>query len=275
MNIRTLLTLLFSTGLAVAAFAQQTSSTSSSSSTQTAPATVGQGTLDPLPPQTPKDFWDGEEPSVGALIFHPFATKTYVKRHVQPIRDRLNELDELTESNKQAIRDVDNRATHGIQLASDKASLADQHASDATVKAQTAQQTASSVNTRVGNDETIVNNIDQYKAGAQTEIEFRSGQTMLSKQAKDALDQMAGPLKDQHGFIIEVQGFSAGRGQAAILTSQKMADSVVRYLVLNHEIPAYRIYVIGMGNASPDQHLHAGHVEISVLKNDLGQLAQK
>ena len=28
-----------------------------------------------------------------------------------------------------------------------------------------------------------------------------------------------------------------------------MAESVVRYLVLNHDIPVYRIYLVGMGNA--------------------------
>ena len=72
---------------------------------------------------------------------------------------------------------------------------------------------------------------------------------MLSKNAKAALDDMATPLKDQRGYIVEVQGFSSGHGQAAIATSQKMADAVVRYLVLNHEIPVYRIYVVGMGNA--------------------------
>ena len=106
---------------------------------------------------------------------------------------------------------------------------------------------------------------------------------MLSKNAKAALDDMATPLKDQRGYIIEVQGFSSGRGQAAIATSQKMADSVVRYLVLNHQIPVYRIYVVGMGNA-PVQAANAdeqgktkrtsgGRVEISLLKNDLEQLA--
>jgi outer membrane protein OmpA-like peptidoglycan-associated protein len=96
---------------------------------------------------------------------------------------------------------------------------------------------------------------------------------------------MATPLKNQRGYIIEVQGFSSGHGQAAIATSQKMADSVVRYLVLNHDIPVYRIYVVGMGNApapsSADQqqaqgkakHTSGGRVEISLLKNDLEQLA--
>ncbi len=93
------------------------------------------------------------------------------------------------------------------------------------------------LNTRLATDETVVGNLDQYKSGAQTEIRFRPGQTVLSKEAKDALDQMAAQLKNQRGYIIEVQGFSSGKGQAAIGNSRKMADSVVRYLVLNYEIP--------------------------------------
>jgi len=92
---------------------------------------------------------------------------------------------------------------------------------------------------------------------------------------------MATPLKGQRGYIVEVQGFSAGHGQAAIQTSQKMADSVVRYLVLNHEIPVYRIYVVGMGNAplpnpqegAKSKRITGGRVEVSLLKNDLEQLA--
>ncbi len=128
--------------------------------------------------------------------------------------------------------------------------------------------------------EQVVSNIDQYKASNQTEIRFRPGQSVLSKNAKSALDDMATPLKAQHGYIIEVQGFSSGRGQAAIATSQKMADSVVRYLVENHDVPVYRIYVVGMGNApvaSADQdakarHSSGGRVEISLLKIILSSL---
>jgi hypothetical protein len=60
-----------------------------------------------------------------------------------------------------------------------------------------------------------------------------------------------------------------------------MADSVVRYLVLNHEIPVYRIFVVGMGNApvattdetGKNKRISGGRVEISLLKNDLEQLA--
>jgi outer membrane protein OmpA-like peptidoglycan-associated protein len=210
---------------------------------------------------------------------NPFARKKYVQRQTQPIRDRVNELDELTASNSKMIKDVDSRAQQGIQLASSKANEADQHAIDAGNKAQAAQQTATQANTRLSTVEQVVGNIDQYKATTQTEIRFRPGQSVLSQNAKTALDDMATPLKSQRGYIIEVQGFSSGHGQAAIATSQKMADSVVRYLVLNHDIPVYRIYVVGMGNApvpsasteeqTKTKRTSGGRVEVSLINNYL------
>ncbi len=279
MKNRIFMTLLLSTVLALPAFAQQTDSSSSSqpaaSADQTAPAPQpAVSTGKEAQPASSQDFWDGDDPSVAALIFHPFASKEYVRRHLQTIQDRVNELDELSASNRKMIRDVDARAQHGIQLASAKTNLADEHALDAANKAQMAHQSASALDSRVSAVETVVGNIDQYQPGAQTEIRFRPGQTVLSKQAKDALDELAAQLQNQKGYIVEVQGFSSGQGQAAIANSRKMADSVVRYLVLNHEVPAYRIYVIGMGNAPATRGASRTRVEVSLLKNDLAQAAK-
>ena len=271
--------LLLAVALAIPAFAQtssttdQPAATSATSADQSSSATGASG-KPALQPDTHEGFW-------GHL--NPFARKKYVQRQTAPIRDRVNELDELTSSNSKAIKDTDARAQEGIRLASAKANEADQHAIDAGTKAQAAQQTATQATTRLTTVEQVVGNIDQYKAATQTEIRFRTGQTMLSKNAKSALDDLATPLKDQRGYIVEVQGFSSGHGQTAIATSQKMADAVVRYLVLNHDIPVYRIYVVGMGNApvqTADQtadgktkHTSGGRVEVSLLKNDLEQLA--
>jgi len=283
MKKRALVALLVVFVLALPVLAQDTNSANSGQAAASQPAqtTAAQSTDQsqtsatgkPLQPPAREGFW-------GRV--NPFARKKYVQRQTQPIRDRLNELDELTAANSKMIKDVDALAQQGIQLASAKANEADQHAMDAGNKAQMAQQTATQANAHVTTIEQVVSNIDQYKASAQTEIRFRPGQTVLSQNAKSALDDMATPLKDQRGYIIEVQGFSAGRGQAAITTSQKMADSVVRYLVLNHEIPVYRIYVVGMGNApvetateegSKGKRMSGGRVEISLLKNDLEQLS--
>jgi outer membrane protein OmpA-like peptidoglycan-associated protein len=294
MKNRVLVALFAAIVLAVPAFAQtsstsqdQTTASQPAQSAQTAPAassstdqassssstTVGATGKQPLQPETREGFW-------GRM--NPFARKKYVQRQTEPIRDRVNELDELTANNSKMIKDVDARAQQGIQLASTKANEADQHAVDAGNRAQAAQQTATQANTRITTVEQVVGNIDQYKATNQTEIRFRPGQSVLSQNAKTALDDMATPLKNQRGYIIEVQGFSSGHGQAAIATSQKMADSVVRYLVLNHDVPVYRIYVVGMGNApvpsastddqSKTKRTSGGRVEISLLKNDLEQL---
>jgi outer membrane protein OmpA-like peptidoglycan-associated protein len=261
--------------LSLSALAQQpAASATPDNSTQTQTAGSNATGKAPLKVETHEGFW-------GKI--NPFARKKYVQRQTQPIRDRVNELDELTAANSRMIKDVDSRAQQGIQMASNKANEADQHAVDAGNKATVAQDTANKANTRLTTVEGVVSNIDQYKATNQTEIRFRPGQNVLSQNAKTALDQMADPLKGQHGYIVEVQGFSSGKGQTAIATSRRMADAVVRYLVDNHDIPVYRIYGLGMGNApvpssaeeqgSKPKRMSGGRVEVSLLKNDLEQLA--
>jgi outer membrane protein OmpA-like peptidoglycan-associated protein len=239
----------------------------------------------PLQPETREGFW-------GKI--NPFARKKYVQRQMTPIRNRVNELDELTAANAKNIQDVDSRAQEGIRQSMAKANEADQHALAAGNTAQQAHQTAQQATARLQTVETVVSNYDQYAATNQTEIRFRSGQSVLSKKAKDALDDLANGLKDQKNYIIEVQGFAPGSSSAAIQSSQKMADSVVRYLVINHEIPVYRVYTLGMGNAkvqaasesnSADQQQGSAkaarpyrgpRVEISVLKNNsIDQLNQQ
>jgi outer membrane protein OmpA-like peptidoglycan-associated protein len=275
MNSRFFVTLPLAAVLAFPAFAQ-TSSTSDQSNPPAAAQTSSTQSTDtatgkqPLQAPAREGFW-------GRV--NPFARKNYVKRQTEPIRDRINELDDLTAANSKSIKDTDARSQAGIKMASDKANEADEHAIDAGNKATAAQQSAQQASARIQTVETVVGNIDQYKASNQTEIRFKPGQTMLSKNAKDALDEMANTVKGQRGYIIEVQGFSSGKGQIAISNSQKMAESVVRYMVLNHEIPVYRIYLVGMGNAPVEgadektKHISGGRVEISLLKNDLEQLS--
>ncbi len=221
MKNRTFLSMLLFIALALPGFAQQPDSNSNAQPAATASASQSASEREPLPPSTPKDFWDGDDPNFVNLVTHPFASKKYVQRQVGPIRDRINELDELTSENSKTIKDVDGRAQQGIQLASEKSSLADQHATDASNKAQLAQTAATQVATRVSTAEQMVGSLDQYKGSGQTEIRFRAGWTVLSKAAKDALDEMAAPLKDQRSYIIEVRGFSPGRGQTAIASPQE------------------------------------------------------
>src|SRR5690242_12614087 len=148
MNNRTVVALLLAGALSLPAFAQQNNSnTQNQSATQAAPAssdqsanTTGASGKPALQPDTHEGFW-------GHL--NPFARKKYVQRQTEPIRDRVNELDELTSANGKAIKDTDSRAQAGIKLASDKANEADQHAIEAGNKATQAQQSAQQVTSKV------------------------------------------------------------------------------------------------------------------------------
>ena len=288
MKNRYLLALPLAATLLVPAMAQQSSSTDNqqpaATQTQSAPASqTAQPAQDqasssdqntsarqPLQPQLKQGFW-------GHL--NPFARKKYLERQISPIRNRVNELDELTATNSKNLKDLDARTTEGLKEANAKADTADQHAVAAGNSAQQANQTATQAGARLQTVSTVVGNIDQYKPSTQTEIRFKPGQVVLSAKAKEALDDMAQNLKDQKGYIIEVQGFAPGSGSASVSHSKAMADSVVRYLVLNHQIPVYRIFTVGMGNA-PVQNaegkatrLRYSKVDVTLMKNDIDQLA--
>src|SRR4051812_16412709 len=267
---RYLVTLPMAAFLAVAASAQ--TNQPASAQTQTQPASQQTDVKadqdhQPLTLEQHEGFW-------GHL--NPFARKKYVRKQLTPVVGRVNELDELTASNTKMIKDVDARSTEGIRLATAKATEADNHAVDATNRANQANETATQATARLTGVEKTVSNIDQYQKIQDTEIRFRSGSSVLSQKAKDALDQMIEPLKSQRGYVVEVQGFAPGRGAAGINNSQKMAQAVVRYLVEN-DVPVYRIYTLGMGNAVKSEdgkaaRLTSGKVEVSLLRNDLSAL---
>jgi outer membrane protein OmpA-like peptidoglycan-associated protein len=280
-----ILSLCLAAALAVPAVAQQNQSSSQDQQNQnqaqpaqtadqnqpTADQTQQSATgKEPLKYERHEGFWGH---------MNPFARKKYVNRQLDPVRGRVNELDELTAKNAKMIADVDSRATEGIRNAMSKANDADTHALDAGNRANQAQQTAQTAHTRITGVEQTVSKLDQYQPVTQAEIRFRPGQSALSQNAKDALDQMATTLKGQKGYIVEVEGFSPGRGTTAIESSRSMAQMVVRYLVLNHNVPLYRIYTVGMGNAplqSEDgkmKRTRGGRVEISLLKNSLADLS--
>jgi outer membrane protein OmpA-like peptidoglycan-associated protein len=242
--------------------APASASTSGSASDSTTYAT-GQ----PLPTKSNEGFW-------GKV--NPLARKKWVNRQVAPVKDRLNELDQLTAKNANDIKDVDSRAQAGIHQAQTTADAANQQAVQASTQAGQAQQLAQQANSQTTQLNTTVSNLDQYQQITDTELHFRSSQVALNEKAKEALDQIATQLQGQKGYIVEVQGYSTARGQAGIQKSQDMADAVVRYLVVDHQVPVYRIYRLAMGNAPREETTESGTsgtvVHVTLMHNSLAAL---
>ena len=203
---------------------------------------------------------------------NPFARKKWVRREVDPIKDQVNELDQLQAKNANDIRDVDSRATAGINRAMMAANTADSHAADAANRANVAQSTATTASTRTDALNGTVSNLDQYQQVTSTSVPFAAGRTVLGPKGKSDLDDMATKLSGEKGYIIEVQGYSRG----GVQTSQAMADSVVRYLVTEHQVPLYRIYRTGLGKqtATPEDGETAlvNGVRVTLLHNSLASM---
>ena len=212
---------------------------------------------------------------------NPMARKKWVKKQIDPINDRLSELDQVNAKNAADIRDVDSRAQAGIQKAQAAADQANQTAQAASQSAQNANSTAMQASNHVTTINGTVQGLDQYKQVTDVELTFKAGSTLLSDDAKQKLDQLAQGLTGHQGYILEMDAQAPGAGSVGIQNSQRLNDVVKRYLVTDHQIPVYRMHTVALGNmqatteqASADQStkptpVRTRTVHVRVMENSL------
>src|SRR6202522_3860778 len=181
------------------------------------------------------------------------ASKNYVKQQTTPLINKTNELDDMTAKNSRDIKDVDARAQAGIQAVNNKTAEVDQKAQAAGQNAASAQQMADTANGRVGVLTNTVANLDNYRPVAETSVKFGFNRDNLTPEAKDSLDQMAGSISTTKGYIITLEGStdSVGSAEYNYDLSQRRANSVIQYLASKYNVPAHKIYVIGLGKDKP------------------------
>ena len=203
----------------------------------------------------------------GALLAGGCATKKYVRNTTAPIQAKVDQVGEQTTQNTGQIQDtrnqvksVDERAQSGISAAQERASAADQHAAaadqhagEAMTKANTADQKADQANQGIASLRQVVSNLDDYKLQTSVSVPFKFDKYALTPEAKTDLDKMVGDVKADKRFFIAVEGYTDSVGSRPYneALSRKRADAVVEYLVAKHDIPIYRIHMIGLGEEKP------------------------
>ena len=181
------------------------------------------------------------------------ASKNYVKQQTTPLINKTNELDDLTAKNTKDIKDVDARAQAGIQAVNAKTDTVEQKTQVASQNAFQAQSMADAANGRVTILTNTVANLDNYHAVAETSVKFAFNRDNLTEKAKEALDQLAGSIASTKGYLIALEGGcdSAGPADYNYDLSQRRANSVIQYLASKYNVPAHKIYVIGLGKDKP------------------------
>lgn len=265
--------LLLASAIGLPVWAQQAQSTGDSQSTPPA-AAEQQPSPEVQPPlSTPREgFW-------GRV--NPFARKKWVKKQLDPINDRLGELDDVNARNARDIKDVDARAQAGIHQAQSSADAANQAALAASNQAEAANGTAQQASGHVDQLNTTVSGLDQYHSITDLSVTFRPGTSTLTADSRQKLDQLAAGLTGRNGYILEMEAHSPASGSVGIQSSERMADSVKRYLVEEHQIPVYRLHAVALGNAqastsgddSKPERIRTSSVHIQLMENSLAAQA--
>ena len=143
--------------------------------------------------------------------------------------------------------------------------------------ARAAQETADSAVAGVNATNDRISALDDYEPQTVLAVNFRTGSSLLSKDSKAQLDEVATKALNSKGYVIEVSGFADATGSVARnrVLSQRRADTVIRYLVENHSIPLRRIVTpYGYGESNPvaennsrDGRAQNRRVEVKLLVN--------
>jgi len=207
-------------------------------------------------------------------------TKNYVREQTTPLINKTNELDDMTAQNSKAIKDVDQRAQAGIQDVQARAAAADQKALAAGSDADKAQMAANTATQRVDTLTNTVVNLDNYRPVVETAVHFGFNKDNLTKQAREAIDQLATSVASTKGYIITVEGAtdSVGSSEYNYDLSQRRANAVIQYLAAEKSVPAYKIYLIGLGKDKPvetnktaDGRAKNRRVDIRLMTNTGGE----
>jgi OOP family OmpA-OmpF porin len=204
------------------------------------------------------------------------ATKNNVRAQLTPVVNKVNELDDITAKNTNDIKDIDTRTTSGLNDVNAKSDAADQKAQAAGQKATEAQQLASTAAGRADSLANTVINLDNYKPISEASVHFAFDKADLSKKAKAALDEFGAQIPNAKGYIVELIGGtdSVGDKDYNYELSQRRASAVVQYLAQTYNVPAHRIYVIGLGKDKAAGRAENRRLDLRLMTNVRGPDSQ-
>jgi outer membrane protein OmpA-like peptidoglycan-associated protein len=205
------------------------------------------------------------------------ATKKYVQTTTAPIQAKVDQVGDQTNKNGQQIQQtrtdltaningVDEKAQNGISAAKEQAMTAQNSAQSAMTKASDASALATQDSEEIKTLRQKVSNLDDYKQVGDLTIPFGFNKYTLTPKDREDLDNMVANASKNKRYFIAVEGFTdrVGSRQYNEALSRKRADAVTAYLVAKHDIPIYRIHMIGLGQEKP---LDDGRTRAARAKN--------
>jgi OOP family OmpA-OmpF porin len=203
----------------------------------------------------------------GTMLVAGCATKKYVNNTVAPVNGKVDQVTQQANTQGQAIdqtkQNLDktnqnlDQTKQSLQASIDKDETAinatNERAVSAGTRADDANRKAEQIGHDLGDLKGQVANLDDYKQVAATTVNFNFNSDKLSSDARQELDQMVMNQQNYKRFFVAVEGFTdqTGSDDYNAALSRRRADAVVEYLVAQHNIPIYRIHMVGLGKQKP------------------------
>jgi outer membrane protein OmpA-like peptidoglycan-associated protein len=188
--------------------------------------------------------------AVGSLFITGCATKNYVKQSIQPVDQKIDQVDKSSQARDSSqVSDI-NKTNQTVDEDEKKLSATDEVARTADTEAKGAMAKSNENSKNINDLRNVIANIDDYKPGTQVVVHFGVAKDTLSKDDKAKLDDMAMQLGSQPRYFITVEGFTDQTGSKSFndQLSRARANQVISYLVGSHDVPVYRIHMVGLGD---------------------------
>jgi OmpA-OmpF porin, OOP family len=212
------------------------------------------------------------------LLLGGCATKKYVAQQTEPIAAKVNEVEKHAQNTQKQLESDEPK----ISAAAEKADSADARAGDALGRADAASKKGDQVRSdlRAELNERIAN-IDDYKPAGDVVVLFKFNSAKLTDEAKQQLDQLgSSKVGGMKRYFVAIEGFTdkTGTPEYNLELSRRRAQAVQTYLVAQHNIPVYRIQIVGLGKDKPvneektrDERQKNRRVEVTIFSADSGQ----
>ena len=184
------------------------------------------------------------------LLLGGCATKKYVAQRVDPVSGKLEQVDKNQQSTQKQLEATEPK----ISAADEKATAADARAGDAINRADEASKKSDTVRDQLrGELNNRIANLDDYKSTKDVTVLFKFNSDVLTDDAKQELDQLTNEVGSLKRYFIAIQGFTdkTGAPEYNLALSKRRAEAVQTYLVAKHNVPVYRIQIVGLGHDKP------------------------
>jgi len=209
------------------------------------------------------------------------ATKKYVAQRVDPVNAKVGEVDKNQQSTQKQLEGDEPK----ISAADEKATSADNRATDAIGRADAASKKADQVRADLRTElDGRIANLDDYKTAGNAVVLFKFNSSKLTDEGKQQLDQLTtGQASSLKRYFVAIQGFTdkTGTPEYNLELSRRRAEAVQTYLVAQHNIPVYRIQIVGLGKDKPvneqktrDEREKNRRVEVTLFSADSGPSAE-